>query len=325
MQQNNAVLEGNTFISNSASYGGGALAAVFDTSLLSSGNVIRANDAYVGGGLYLYDSEARLINNVIADNSASGQGSGLYATSGAAPQLWHNTVAHNTGGTGIYLSGSTATLVNTILVGHTTGINAASGSTAIMTATLWGSGAWANSTDWSGSASIGLVTLHSIPASDRRRRVTIISINLSAAINQGVEAGITTDIDQQARPNGSAPDLGADEWYKLINQAPLAPTNPSPVNGALNVWVGQALTWQGGDPDGDPITYTIALSPSNPPAVVGQSNVALFTPGQLLTTTHYYWKVTATDGVSTTVGPLWEFTTRNEATIYRVYLPLVRK
>ncbi len=243
----------------------------------------------------------------------------------AAPQLWHNTVAHNTGGAGIYLGSSTAALVNTILVGHTTGINAASGSTAIMTATLWGTGAWANSTDWSGSVSIGSVNLHSDPGFRSSATGDYHLNQSSAAINQGVEAGITTDIDQQARPNGSAPDLGADEWYKLANQAPLAPTNPSPVNGELNIWVGQALTWQGGDPDGDPITYTIALSPSNPPAVVGQSNVTLFSPGQLLTTTHYYWKVTATDGVSTTVGPLWEFTTRNEATIYRVYLPLVRK
>jgi hypothetical protein len=59
--------------------------------------------------------------------------------------------------------------------------------------------------------------------------------------------------------------------------------------------------------------------------VVGQTASTLFSPGQLLTNTHYYWKITATDGVSVTVGPVWEFTTRNDATIYRVYLPLVRR
>ena len=34
----------------------------------------------------------------------------------------------------------------------------------------------------------------------------------SAAIDQGVDAGVTTDIDGQVRPMGLAPDLGADEF-----------------------------------------------------------------------------------------------------------------
>ena len=34
----------------------------------------------------------------------------------------------------------------------------------------------------------------------------------SAAINKGVQAGVTTDIDGQPRTNG-APDLGADEYW----------------------------------------------------------------------------------------------------------------
>jgi hypothetical protein len=147
----------------------------------------------------------------------------------------------------------------------------------------------------------------------------------SAAIDQGAPSDVDTDIDDQARPNGSVSDIGADEWYKLTNHAPLTPTNPAPAHGELNVWVGQPLVWQGGDSDGDPLTYLIALGSSNPPAVVGQTSSTLFNPGQLLTNTHYYWKVTATDGISSTAGAVWEFTTRSDATIYRVHQPLVRK
>ena len=35
----------------------------------------------------------------------------------------------------------------------------------------------------------------------------------SAAIDQGIDAGVTTDIDNQPRPQGIAPDLGADEYW----------------------------------------------------------------------------------------------------------------
>jgi hypothetical protein len=325
VQQNSAILAGNTIISNSATFGGGVM-TVFDASSFS-GNVFRANGAYQGGGLYFYSSDAHLINNVIADNSASSQGSGVYADNASALQLWHNTIAHNTGGagSGLYLYHSTASLVNSILAGHSVGINTSNGGTAILTATLWGSGAWTNTTDSIGNVSIGSVNIHGDPSFKSSATGDYHLTAASAAINQGVATTITTDIDNETRPNSSAPDLGADEWYKLINHAPNAPTILSPANGASNVWVLQPLSWQGGDPDGDVVTYTVSLGSSNPPSAVGQTTLMQFNPSQLLTSTHYYWKITATDGLSVTIGPLWDFTTRNNAIIYRLYLPLVRR
>jgi hypothetical protein len=43
----------------------------------------------------------------------------------------------------------------------------------------------------------------------------------------------------------------------------------------------------------------------------------------VITDTTYYWRITATDGISQTTGPVWQFTTI--ASEQRVYLPLILK
>ncbi|MCP4541473.1 MAG: DUF11 domain-containing protein, partial [Chloroflexi bacterium] len=93
------------------------------------------------------------------------------------------------------------------------------------------------------------------------------------------------------------------------NQAPYPPTHPIPVHGASDVAITQTLSWQGGDPDGDPVTYTIALGNSDPPPFITTTTLTSHTPVSLVNSTSYYWGITATDGISIVVGPIWHFGT----------------
>jgi len=97
------------------------------------------------------------------------------------------------------------------------------------------------------------------------------------------------------------------------NHPPNAPVSPLPADGATDLSVNVALNWVGGDLDGDAVTYDVYLEPEHsPPAVLicDDVSVASCAPGPLITGTHYYWQVLATDAYSaTTVGPVWAFTT----------------
>lgn len=116
--------------------------------------------------------------------------------------------------------------------------------------------------------------------------------------------------------NGTVTGIGGTWSFttteSIGNQAPYTPTNPNPVNGATNVPLTQTLSWQGGDPDGDPVTYTVYLTITQTPTAttpVTVTTVTSYTPGTLLPDTTYYWVITATDGLSESVGSTWSFTT----------------
>ena len=109
-------------------------------------------------------------------------------------------------------------LTNTILVSHSVGITVAAGSTATLEGTLWGSGEWANGTDWSGAGTFinGTVNIWDDPRFlDPAGGDYHISRD-SAAIDDGVYSGVTEDIDGEPRPAGMGYDIGADEVPNLV-------------------------------------------------------------------------------------------------------------
>jgi uncharacterized repeat protein (TIGR01451 family) len=230
-----ATLSRNTISDNHANDSGGGLFVTGSDAILSSNKITSNTTDHDGGGLYLTNSSnVTLTNNVVADNRAKVAGSGLYIFA-SSPQLLHTTIARNSDGYGRGVDvhgGSTVTLTNTILVSHPVGINATSGSTATLHATLW----HANITDWSGNV---------IHTDDHNGNPAFAADGYhltaaSAAINQGVNAGVSTDIDGEPRPMGHGYDLGADELR--IALAVTKEADPDPVQA------------------GSQLTYTISIT-----------------------------------------------------------------
>jgi len=97
----------------------------------------------------------------------------------------------------------------------------------------------------------------------------------------------------------------------LQNNPPDDPKNPDPADGSTDIPISTVLTWEGGDPDGDPVTYDVYFGTTSPPVQV-ESNLtnATYTPPTLVFATQYFWQIVAWDNQSaSTIGPEWQFRT----------------
>ena len=97
----------------------------------------------------------------------------------------------------------------------------------------------------------------------------------------------------------------------IVNNPPAAPSNPGPVNLAVEQPTDVNLSWSCSDPDGDPLTYDVFFGTAyNPPLVSGNQSGTSYDPGQLNNSTIYYWKIKAKDDHgNSTNGAVWSFTT----------------
>jgi parallel beta-helix repeat protein len=209
-----ATLQGNTISYNAADGGGGL--DVSGGSVTLSGNIVISNTAHSwGGGLYVdQGSNATLVNNVVADNRADSQGGGLYIR-GSSPRLLHNTIARNTGGdgSGVYITNfeadcDTVAFTNTVLVSHSVGISVTGGNTVTVNSVLW----------YGTPVTVSQATTATVAVQNQHQGDPAFAADgyhltaSSAAIDQGVNAGVTMDIDDDARPDGCLFDIGADEF-----------------------------------------------------------------------------------------------------------------
>jgi len=112
----------------------------------------------------------------------------------------------------------------------------------------------------------------------------------------------------------------SDFWLIKIekeNNFPYEPTNPYPENNSWNVDIETNLSWTGGDPDGDNLTYDVYFeaNDSTPDVLVSENQTeTTYDPRTMNYSTRYYWKIVAWDNhEASTEGPVWDFTTRSDS------------
>ncbi|MGF3555019.1 MAG: hypothetical protein ACQXXF_07130, partial [Thermoplasmatota archaeon] len=144
----------------------------------------------------------------------------------------------------------------------------------------------------------GGLIVHNISSGYNLSGLTVDSIRLMATLTR-VNPSSTPSIDM---------------WgvNYFVNDPPFTPSNPIPADGAINVDIQADLSWSGGDPNGDTVTYDVFFGDINPPPkIVSNQSSTTFDPGTLSFVTTYYWKVVAWDFYgSSSIGPIWSFTTR---------------
>jgi hypothetical protein len=159
-----------------------------------------------------------MTNNIVAGNICSSLGGGLAFEAGdpldtVTGTLLHNTFAANNQGAGegqsaIHTRDPYVSLVltNNLIYSHTYGIIVVPTSTVRAYHTLF----YANDSDTGGSGEI--FNTNPITGQDPLLDADYHLGAGSAAIDAGVDAGVTTDIDDEPRPFGLSYDIGADEF-----------------------------------------------------------------------------------------------------------------
>ncbi|MCP4289896.1 MAG: PKD domain-containing protein, partial [Gammaproteobacteria bacterium] len=214
-------IQGNTIVGNEAEQGGGLYLFQFFEGWFA-GNVVAGNTATQdGGGFVINMSGVEVVNNFITDNWAGEAGSGVFVIEDAySPQIFaHNTIARNRGGLGdgIHYGGysppNALQLINNIIVSHTVGLYLDMWPMVYFESNLWGSGAWANGTDWQGSGEIftGTANFWGDPGFVDPDGGDYHLLPESAAVDRRMSALYNTDVDGDLRPSGFGVEIGADE------------------------------------------------------------------------------------------------------------------
>lgn len=225
-----ATLVSNTIRANTAAEEGGGVCVDQSRSQLRANSVLSNTTGQRGGGMVLSSqNNLTLINNVVAHNhitaTSDAHGAGIFVH-GSEVQLIHTTIADNTGGEGregVHITGadadvSTARFTNMIIAGQDAALEIHTANTAIVNGALWFD---VNEVSRGGAGHI--ITITDDYVGDARfanRSAGDYHIGSgSAALDRGLPAGVNVDRDNNPRPVGCGPDLGAYEYQSAACDA----------------------------------------------------------------------------------------------------------
>jgi uncharacterized repeat protein (TIGR01451 family) len=228
----------STFIGNHANGFGGGLA--LEVNAWVNETLILSNMAERGAGIGFFETYppwstfATLTNNVIANNQATLEGTGIFIPSGIEVHMLHNTLARNTGGDGSgvtlgwydWMPPGTSTLLmtDTVLSYQDVGLNVGDASNVTVNGILW----FANSDNVLQSDDATVVLTNELPGDPVFLNPDFGDYHIgeaSAARDKGVPSGVTVDIDGEPRPMGIGWDLGADEFFLNSTYIPMTTRN----------------------------------------------------------------------------------------------------
>jgi hypothetical protein len=246
-----AVISASRIVSNHVTHGGGGISAQSNTRLLLQGNYIAHNDSNYGAGINSGGIVTATANTIVHNGSGSavlvgGSGSrltmynsvvagndgrGVSMDNGTRALLAHNTIVSNTNHALNIAYDVEVSLTNNIIAGHpSASINTIELPAEPVTVTAQNNLFWNNSSDpITGTGALFLDPLFVDAGSDNFH----LQFD-SPAINQGVDAGISQDIDGDPRPIGGTPDLGADEVYQCVIRINSDPTEYHTVQEAID-------------------------------------------------------------------------------------------
>jgi YVTN family beta-propeller protein/predicted outer membrane repeat protein len=206
---NLATIMGGRFQGNYSGYDGGG-AAIGKVQFIS--NTVFAGNAAAqdGGGLSAGQADS-IANIVFARNSAGRNGAALRLNTGDQAHILHTTITSPTIVTtsAVSLGGvnnGAASIVDTIITNHAIGISTTNGTVYEDYNLFFG-----NLTNTVGATSGG----HSLIGDPKFVDPLQDDYHLqagSAAIDHGIDAGVTTDLDANPRPIGAGFDIGAYEY-----------------------------------------------------------------------------------------------------------------
>jgi hypothetical protein len=90
------------------------------------------------------------------------------------------------------------------------------------------------------------------------------------------------------------------------NRPPVIPHSPEPADSTEYSGEILVVSWLGGDPDGDIVTYSVEVQEGDAVFAVGQTGYTTMDTGFFLErSTTYNWRVIATDDIDVSEGPWW--------------------